>query len=56
MRDIDTNYSTLLAFVWMDRDCQYFVLSASSLDAGEPYICYCWRQIDQSPDADPERL
>jgi hypothetical protein len=56
MRDIDTNYSTLLAFVWIDRGRQYFVLSASSLDAGKPYIPYYWRQIDQSPDADPERL
>jgi hypothetical protein len=56
MRDVDTNYSTLLAFVWMDRDRRYFVSSASSLDAGKPYVRYRWRQIDQSPDADPERL
>lgn len=50
------NGSSLMAFVWIDCDCQYFISSVSSLDAGSPFVRYRWRQIQQLPNADPERI
>ncbi|EEC46364.1 predicted protein [Phaeodactylum tricornutum CCAP 1055/1] len=34
------NGSSLMAFVWIDRDCRYFISSVSSLDAGSPFVRY----------------
>jgi hypothetical protein len=33
----DGSQASLLSFVWMDCDRQYFIASASSIDAGTPY-------------------
>ena len=33
----DDGQPSVLAFVWMDRQRQYFISTASSLDAGTPY-------------------
>jgi hypothetical protein len=46
----------LRAFVWMDRQRRYFISTASSLDAGTPYTRLQWRQVDESPNAEPTRV
>jgi len=46
----------LLAFVWMDRDRRYFVSTASSISNGSDFVRHRWRQVDPTPDADPERV
>ena len=47
---------TMLSFIWMDRDCRYFVTSASSLDSGIPYSRNRWRQVSLELDALPENV
>ena len=47
---------TMLLFIWMDRDCHYFVASASSLDSGIPYSRNRWRQVFLELDALPENV
>ncbi|EEC46907.1 predicted protein [Phaeodactylum tricornutum CCAP 1055/1] len=32
------NGSSLMVFVWIDCNCQYFISSVSSLDAGSPFV------------------
>ena len=48
--------TSLIAFVWMDRDRRYFIASASSLEAGLPHVRNRWRQVDTSPNAEAERV
>jgi len=55
MKDGPTG-SSLMVFVWIDCDCQYSISRVSSLDASSPTVQYCWRQIQQLPNADPERM
>jgi hypothetical protein len=44
-----------LAFVWVDRDRQYFISTCSSLTAGPPCIRWRWKQVDrETPNAPPE--
>ena len=38
----------------MDREQRYFISSTASLDEGRHYSRTRWRQVDRSPDADPE--
>ena len=52
----DGGQPSLLAFVWMDRQRRYFISTASSLDAGAPYSRLRWRQVDESPNAEPTRV
>ena len=52
----DDGQSSLLAFVWMDRQRRYFISTASSLDVGIPYTRLRWRQVDESPNAEPTRV
>ncbi|KAI2514008.1 Transposase IS4 [Fragilaria crotonensis] len=40
----------------MDRQRRYFISTASSLDAGAPYARLRWRQLDDSPNAEPTRM
>ena len=47
---------TMLLFIWMDRDCCYFVASASSLDSGILYSGNRWRQVSLELDAMPENV
>ena len=47
---------TMLSFIWMDRDCHYFVTSVSSLDSGIPYSWNRWRQVSLELDALPENV
>ena len=47
---------TMLSFVWMDRDCHYFITSASSLDSGIPYSRNRWCQVSLELDALPENV
>ncbi len=49
----DTN---AMAFVWMDRDRRYFIATRSTLDQGEYYARTRWRQVDQTENADAERV
>ena len=37
----------IMALVWVDRDCRYFVSTASSLKEGKEYSRHQWRQPDQ---------
>ena len=48
--------TTLMAFVWMDRDRRYFIASASSLQAGLPHVRTRWRQVDSRLNAEAERV
>ena len=48
--------TTLMAFVWMDRDRRYFIASASSLQAGLPHVRTRWRQVDTRLNAEAERV
>jgi hypothetical protein len=50
------NGTRLLAFVWMDRDRRYFISSTSSLEAGMTYVRDRWRQLDETPNAEPSRV
>ena len=46
----------MLAFVWMDRDRRYFIANTSSLADGTPYKRVRWRQVNETPNALPERV
>ena len=52
-RDLTTGAS-LLAFCWVDRERRYFISACSSLSAGPLCVRKRWRQVDPTPDADPE--
>ena len=52
----DNNVPAILAYCWMDRERRYFVATAGSLNEGKPYDRFRWRQVDQTPDASPERV
>jgi Transposase IS4 len=52
----DDGLPKMLAFVWVDRDRRYFIATTSSLRQGTPYTRYRWRQVNQQPDAEPERV
>jgi hypothetical protein len=53
----DTNGDTnAMASVWMDRDCRYFIWTRSTLGPGEYYARTRWRQVDQTVNADAERV
>ena len=47
---------TMLLFVWMDRDCRYFIASASSLDSGILYSWNRWCQVLLELDVLPENM
>ena len=48
--------STMMAFVWMDRDRRYFIATSLSLQEGVTYVRNRWRQVDIDVDADVERV
>jgi hypothetical protein len=52
----DDGATRLLAFVWMDRDRRYFISTASSIANGSEFVRHRWRQVDPTPNADPERV
>ena len=52
----DDGTPKLMAFVWMDRERRYFISSTSSLDEGEPYSRTRWRQVDETENAEPEKV
>ena len=45
----------LLAFVWSDRDRRYFISTCSSLASGTVIERTRWKQVDATPNANPER-
>ena len=45
--------TTLLAYVWADRDRRYFIATCSSTSAGRMISRKRWRQRDQTPNAEP---
>ena len=45
-----------MAFIWMDQDHRYFIATRSTLDRGEHYSRTRWRQVDQTVNADAERV
>ena len=55
-KDEETGETDMMAFVWMDRERRYFVSSTSSLQMGAPYERKRWRQVDMSPNAEPEQV
>ena len=44
---------SMLLFIWMDRECCYFIASVSSLDSGIPYSHNRWHQVSLELDALP---
>jgi hypothetical protein len=52
----DDGLPKVLAFVWVDRERRYFIATTSSLRQGTPYTRYKWRQVNQQPDSEPERV
>jgi hypothetical protein len=46
----------LFAFVWVDRDRRYFVCNGADLEAVEPILRTRLRQVNQSPNAEAERV
>jgi len=51
----ETTGCQLLVFVWCDQDRRCFISACSSLANGTTVERTRWRQIDASPNADPER-
>ena len=47
---------TMLLFIWMDRECRYFVASVSLLDSGILYSRNRWCQVSLEVDALPENM
>jgi len=47
---------TVFAFVHVDRDRHCFVCTASSMRPGRPCVRTRWRQVNQEPNADPDRV
>jgi len=45
----------LLAFVWSDRDRRHFISTCSSLASGNVIERTRWKQVDTTPNANPER-
>ena len=45
---------SLMAYCWVDREHRYFISTCSSLAAGPHCVRKRWRQIDPTPNADPE--
>ncbi len=54
--DPSTSEPSRMAFVWMDRERRYFVATGSSLNEGKPYTRKRWRQVDKTPNAEPEQV
>lgn len=47
----------VLTFMWMDCEHRYFVATSSSSSDGIPYSSRVWwHQVDETPDAPPERV
>ena len=46
--------TSLLAYVWADRDRRYFIATCSSVAPGRQIRRKRWRQRDPTPNADPE--
>jgi hypothetical protein len=47
----------LLAFMWIDRDCRYFISTCSLLEEAGSILCTRWTpQSNKSPNAEPECL
>jgi len=53
---VDSDGIRFVAYVWMDRERRYFISTASSLAPGADYVRTRWRQVDDTPNADPERV
>jgi Transposase IS4 len=52
----DESGTTLMAITWIDRDRKFFVSTCSSAAPGKEIRRYRWRQVDKSPNAEPERM
>ena len=48
--------ATMMAFVWMDHDRNYFIATSLSLQEGVPYVRYRWRQVNIGVDDDYGRV
>ena len=55
LRDVG-GISTMVSFVWIDHNRRNFIATSSSLQEGLAYIQHCWRQVDQTPNSDAERV
>ena len=45
--------STMLAYVWVDREQCHFIANTGGLMAGSNSVRNRWRQLDPTPNADP---
>jgi hypothetical protein len=46
----------LLAFVWRDRDCRYFICSGGSMAEGNPHIRERMRQVVKDDVSLPQKV
>ena len=46
----------MIAFVWVDRERRYFICNGAGLEAITPIYRTRWRQVDETPNADPARV
>jgi ribosomal protein L37AE/L43A len=52
----DASGVSLLSFCWVDRDRRYFISTCSSLAPGPKCVRKRWRQVDPTPNAEPEMV
>ena len=52
----DDGIANMMDFVCLDRNRQNFIATQNSLQEGLPYIRHLWIQVDQTPNADAERV
>ena len=46
----------MVAFVWVDRERRYFICNGGNLDPTTPVFRSRWRQVDDTPNAEPEHV
>ena len=52
----ENDIPTMMALVWMDRDRRYFITKSSSLEEGAQYERERWRQVDETENAEAEKV
>ena len=52
----DDGHPDMMAFIWVERDWQYFIANALSLDSCELYSCHHWQQLSTDDDVPPDNI
>jgi Transposase IS4 len=56
MHKDDESGTSIMAITWIDMDYKFFVSTCSTASPGKDIVRYRWRQVDKTPNADPERV